>query len=159
MLAFVKHPHAGPDGELSQFNGFLRRETPAGRAGGEYMKKGRSPEGQRLLHFLKEVLWVCRTGSRHIGRAVGGDNSVDVLLHISLSCGSRCRAGAQRSSAGALHAGIAVCLVVVTDIEKISSPFKGAGQRLDADVERAAVARVYDYMGIFAYCAEGIRHS
>ena len=54
-------------------------------------------------------------------------------------------AGGGRRRAGALHAGVHVALVVVTDEQHVVAALEHAGQAAEADVDRAAVAALADH--------------
>ena len=55
----------------------------------------------------------------------------------------------QRCSAGPLHPGVAICLVVIADVEEIGSPLECTGHCLDADIKRPAIAGIDDHIRLF----------
>ena len=58
---------------------------PGGHGARTWMKLG-TAEGEGFLDFLEKVLRVCCGGGCLVGRIVGSDDRVDVLLEIGLAC-------------------------------------------------------------------------
>ncbi len=84
------------------------------------------------------------------------DDPVEVLLGRGLAAGGRGGACSERGRARPLHAGVAVRLVVVADVEEIGAPLKSAGERLNPDIDRPAVTCVDDDVGLFPERAKSV---
>src|SRR5205807_1860122 len=100
----------------------------------------------RAVHFVLQVAQVGHGRGGHVGDLVRHRDPGHVLALPEHVAGRRAdgrRGGGARGRwrrAGALHAGVHVRLVVVTDVEHVVVTFEHAGQTGEADVDGAAVA-------------------
>ncbi len=99
---------------------------------------------QALLKLGGQVVPVADRGLGGVLDVMGQGDVGEILAALHLAgddfagggCGGGCAVG---SGAGALDAGVHIGAVVVTDVHDVMAPLEGAGQRLQADVVRAAV--------------------
>ncbi len=123
--------------------------APADGAVGEHVEEGRARRGDGALDLDAQVVPVRRGRLRDVRDVVGdGDRGhVLSLLGLAPALGARRARGRARGEwrgAGALHAGVHVRLVVVADEQEAVAALERAGERLQADVVGAAVAREDD---------------
>ncbi len=134
----------------------LRRAAPAERAGDEDVQVARAADLHRGLDLRLEVAQLGDGGGRDVGdlvrhrdqrRALALAEHVPRLRSDGLR-GGRARGG--RRGARALHAGVHVRLVVVTDVEHVIVALEHPRQARHPDVHGAAVAALADDAHILA---------
>ncbi len=137
-------------------DGVLRRAAPAERARHEHVQVARPANLHRRLNLRLEVAQLRDGGRRDVGDLVRHRDQRGALaltedvarLRADGLCRRRARRRGRRTRA--LHAGVHVGLVVVTDVEHVVAALEHARQARHADVDRAAVAALADDAHVLA---------
>ncbi len=111
------------------------------------------------MHFFKEVLGVGSTGCCEVGRIVGGNNGIEILLCMNLPPWRGGGAGTYRGGTRTLHTSIAIGFVIVADIQEIGLPLECTGESLDPDVNRSTIAGIDYHVGLLTGFLKRLAHS
>src|ERR1700730_546137 len=150
VLSFEQREKAGLDRQARDLDRVFRGRTPAEGAWHEDVNVARTVNPHRDLDLALEIAQIGNARGRDVGNAMRHRDARHVLAGAEDIARGRpqCWGGGgprrRRRRARALHAGVHVRLVVVTDIENVVVAFEHAGQAAEADVGRAAVTTLRD---------------
>jgi len=171
-------------GEAGYLDGFTGCRSPAERARDENVQVSRSAKLHGALDLAFEVVKIGNGRRGDVGNIVSHRDTGKVFAlaegvtgfgSYSLGGGGAC---GRRSRRRALHAGVHIALVVVTDEEDIVISFEHPRQASKADIDGPAVTRLGDNSDVFyalgpkrggdaggngralpkSECSQGIRH-
>ena len=154
VLALEDREEAGLRRQSRDLDRVARGAAPAERARDEDVDVARAAQLHRALDLVLEVAQVGDRRGRDVGdlvrqrdqrRALALAEDVARVVADGLR---RRRARGGRRGARALHAGVHVRLVVVTDVEHVVVALEHPGQAREADVDRAAVAALADHADV-----------
>ncbi len=156
---FVDGVEAGLDGEAHELDAVGGLGLPAGRAGRQDVQEAEAGDAERVTHLAHRVLGVRERDRSRVGDAVRGHDRQDVFLLDVLAVRRGGGRGAERCGRRALPAGVAVDLVVVTEVEDVLVALGGGREGRHADVVGAAVSRPAEDAGVLAVEARGVRET
>ena len=150
VFGFEHREQPALDGEPRQTDGVVRGRAPAERARHVDVDIARAVNAHRLDDLALEIVQVGDGRGRDIGNAVsdgdfrhalaGAEDVAGLLAHGRRGRGARGR----RRRRGALHAGVHIGFVVVTNVEHVIVALEHAGQAAETDIGGAAVAALRD---------------
>src|ERR1700694_1335981 len=150
VLRFEQREKAGLDRQARDLDRVFRSRTPAEGAWHEDVNVARTVKPHRDLDLALEIAQIGNARGGDVGNAVRHRDARHVFAGAEDIAWGRpqCRGGGgprrRRRRARALHAGVHVRLVVVTDVEHVVVAFEHARQAAKADVGRATVTALRD---------------
>src|ERR1035437_2095623 len=150
ILHLEEREHAVLDRHAREFDRLVVATLPPWRAGREDVQEPRAAQIASVRRLGKQVHGIGNRGGRRVGNPVRREDAKNVLLVACFRMLRRRGRGprAPRRGRRPLDAGVHVRFVVVTAVEDVLVALRPSRQRLQADVERAAIANPHEHGGV-----------